>query len=107
MVMLLLYFLGVVKMSTSEAAKIKLYSKLSKILHETWDPIGVFGIPSSESEYNAYLPRLDKMLTEGISSKELFDYLFEIETKQMGLEGNAKNIHSVIEKLKLLKYKSD
>jgi hypothetical protein len=53
-----------------------------------WDPIGVRDIPGAEDEYDAYIPEIYSLLVNQSSEKEIFAYLWQLETEHMGLTGN-------------------
>src|SRR5687768_14928148 len=63
-------------------------SRLREIGWAKWDPIGVggpeYGWPADE--YDSYLLNAAGQLWNGKSVEDVANYLFEIETKDMGLE---------------------
>jgi hypothetical protein len=68
------------------------------LLHE-WDPIGVSDVPEAQDEYDSYIPGIHKMLISRSTEQEVSDYLWEIETKHMGLLGNRRHTEAVAGKL--------
>ncbi len=59
-------------------------------LHFDWDPIGISGHGDQMGEYDGYVPRLCDLLREHASEKEVFAYLWTVETVSMGLQGNRE-----------------
>ncbi len=83
------------------------------IIHHEWDPIGVADYSDEMGEYDGYIPSLLNMLEKGCTQKELFDYLWEIETVSMGLDGDKKmtekissRLHSLSSKISMANKKS-
>lgn len=82
------------------SAKAKVIQKvIHEILMKEWDPIGVAGIPEAQSEYDAYISEVYRLLSRRASAKELFDSLWWIETEHMGLRGNRQRTQKVAEHL--------
>jgi hypothetical protein len=51
-----------------------------------WDPIGVKDEPAAQDEYNTYVDKAYVMLMhESASIEQITDYLYGIETENMGL----------------------
>ncbi len=63
-------------------------ARIREALMHDWDPIGVREIPEAADEYDAYVAELRAMLVQGRSEAELFEYLWELETEHMGLQGD-------------------
>jgi hypothetical protein len=78
----------------------EMINKLRKALIEDWDPIGVALIPGAHDEYDAYIQELCKLLLNDPSEKEIFDYLWMLETEYMGLEGDKLNAKKFAKKIK-------
>ena len=56
-----------------------------------WDPIGVRDEPNAQDEYDAYIGKVYAMLMdEHASTDEIFEYLYGIATKRMGLRETAE-----------------
>jgi len=55
-----------------------------------WDPIGVKEIAEAKGEYDAYVPAMVGLLMKRKSADEIFDYLWWLETEQMGLSGDPR-----------------
>ena len=53
-----------------------------------WDPIGVNKMSGPDDEYDAYVPKRSELLLSNCSEAEVFDFLWLLETKQMGMTGN-------------------
>lgn len=78
----------------------------SILLHE-WDPIGVADVPEARDEYDSYVPGIYKMLISRRDEKDIFDYLWEIETEHMGLFGNRGHTEAISKKLARLRERID
>ncbi|MEM7174369.1 MAG: hypothetical protein AAF443_00360 [Chlamydiota bacterium] len=65
-----------------------IYKKIRKILLNDWDPIGIQGIPEAQDEYDNYVPLVYGLLISRKSEDEIFNYLYQLETEQMGLSSN-------------------
>jgi hypothetical protein len=61
---------------------------VQQALIKEWDPIGVGAIPEAQDEYGAYAPKIAEMLLAQKPRKEVLDYLWWLETEQIGLTGN-------------------
>lgn len=77
----------------------KLQPIVKEILLHEWDPIGVANIPLADDEYDNYVPQVCKLLIEKSDFEKISDYLWKVETEQMGLPGNRDNIRIVSHKL--------
>jgi hypothetical protein len=84
-----------------ERAK-RYHAAIKRTLLNEWDPIGVSDVPEAEDEYDSYVPGIHKMLVSRSTAQEVFDYLWDIETKHMGLLGNRSHTEAVAGKLVLL-----
>jgi hypothetical protein len=61
----------------------RLFQLVRHVLFWDWDPIGVNFNAFVEDEYDAHVPRICRLLQEGINESELADELFQLETTQM------------------------
>ncbi len=61
---------------------------VQQALIKEWDPIGVGAIPEAQDEYGSYAPKIAEMLLAQKPRKEVLDYLWWLETEQIGLTGN-------------------
>lgn len=77
----------------------KIHQAIHKALIEEWDPIGVSSIPEAEDEYDLYIPTIYKFLIAKKDKEELFDYLWWLETKHMGLIGDRQRTDKFAERL--------
>lgn len=66
------------------------YNQLREAIHYKWDPIGVMDYSSEMGEYDSYIPALYDLLKKGATQKEIFDYLWAVETDSIGLEGDRE-----------------
>ena len=67
---------------------------IDEILHYMWDPIGVAGTPEARDEYAGYV---GKVLAYALEENEpaIHQYLREMETKHMGVAGDASRCADV------------
>lgn len=75
------------------------HEKIAKILLKDWDPIGIQNIAEAYDEYDSYVPIIYKLLISKKDSDEIFEYLWWIETEQMGLCGNRELTKNIAKKL--------
>ena len=80
----------------------QLHRKIHVILMEDWDPIGVRGIPEAKDEYDAYASNVYRLLIHRAPEVELFEYLWWVETKHMGLPGDRQRTQIIARKLRSL-----
>jgi hypothetical protein len=66
----------------------RILQKINELLLKEWDPIGVAETPGAEDEYSQYAEFIHKIIQGSSSHRELFAYLWELETEHMGLKGN-------------------
>jgi hypothetical protein len=64
------------------------YKALKTLIMEEWDPIGVKHMPEAQDEYDSYLYLLLGMILRNASETAIFNYLSDLETQHMGLNGN-------------------
>lgn len=72
-------------MSNSE-----LYRTVREAMMKQWDPIGVASLKGAEDEYDSYVPLLCDLLLLDVSRECLFELLWSLETRYMGLSGNRQ-----------------
>lgn len=65
-----------------------LHKAIHAILMKEWDPIGVSGEPGAEDEYDHYIPKLARLVQEKANPEVIAQYLFRIERKSIGLQGD-------------------
>jgi hypothetical protein len=75
---------------------------IKSILLRDWDPIGVSQFPEAQDEYDTYVPEVYRMLSRRAEVLEVFEYLFWLETKHMGLSGNRPKTEKIAERLAAL-----
>ncbi|GAB4163496.1 MAG: hypothetical protein Tsb009_40000 [Planctomycetaceae bacterium] len=68
----------------------ELYETVRRAVHFDWDPIGVSDLTDQMGEYDSYVPGLCDLLGKNASEKEVFDYLWTVETESIGLQGNRE-----------------
>lgn len=74
-----------------------LYNKIDEILWLEWDPIGINDMEGPRDEYCGYIPELINLKMKNVKELEISNFLFEIETINMGLFGNKENCEKVAE----------
>ena len=67
-----------------------LYEMVRKAVHTEWDPLGVADLTGAMGEYDSYVSGLCSLLRGYPSEKEVFDYLWTVETESIGLEGDRE-----------------
>lgn len=75
------------------------FPRIRRLLMAEWDPIGVADVQEAEDEYDSYIPRIHALLVSGASATFLFDYLWDVETQQMGLSGDRESTRRAAERL--------
>ncbi len=75
--------------------------KISKVLWEQWDPIGVNDEPNARDEYDGYIRSIYTLLVQGASDAEIAALLRQHEIVNMGLRGSSQeHLQSVVEALR-------
>lgn len=64
-----------------------------------WDPIGVSNLPETQDEYLHYSESIYKIVSHSKDYCDLFEYLWFLETKHMGLDGNYEKTLDFSKKL--------
>lgn len=82
----------------AEKAK-EAHAAIKQILLKEWDPIGVSEFPEAQDEYDAYVSEVYRLLSRRVGSREVFDYLWWLETAHMGLCGNRQRTEKIAERL--------
>ena len=81
-----------------------LLGKLRKIVPQHWDPIGIADEAEEyqiEDEYDAYLPEILSLIKNNALENDIFNVLWEIETSDIGLQGDRKNTECFAAKCKI------
>ncbi len=86
-------------MSNRKQKATEIQEKIRQVLLRDWDPIGVRDMTGPEDEYDAYIGGVYRLLASGASEHQITDYLYQIETNRMGLDGNREGLKDVAEKL--------
>jgi hypothetical protein len=76
-----------------------LYESVRRAVHTDWDPIGVAQLCNEMGEYDSYVPGLCELLSKRSSEKEIFDYLWTVETQSLGLEGDRQSTEQFAKRL--------
>ena len=77
-------------------------ASIKRILLTEWDPIGISEFPEAQDEYDAYVSEVYWLLSRRTGVREIFDYLWWLETKHMGLCGDRQRTEKIAEKLTTL-----
>ena len=77
----------------------ELYRQIDEILQQDWDPIGINDAINIRDEYCGYIPQVFNLKLQGAEKKKIADYLYEMETINMGTNGNKQNCEFVAEKI--------
>ena len=56
------------------------------------DPIGIKDAPEAADEYDGYVDEICLVLTSMRNRKQLLDYLWSLETENMGLTGDREGV---------------
>jgi hypothetical protein len=80
---------------------------IRKVLLDEWDPIGVADVPEAQDEYDSYIHSIYALLIHHEGERKLFDYLWDIETKDMELYGNRIRTEKVVNSLLRLRQEMD
>jgi len=76
-----------------------LYKQIDEILWTDWDPIGINDSEQARDEYYGYLPHVWRFKLQGSDVETIAQYLFEIETDRMGLNGDIEHCRKVANKI--------
>ena len=72
---------------------------IRRALIEEWDPIGVGEFPEAQDEYDSYVSDVYNLLAARRSKDDIFNYLWELETGHMGLDGDRPATERFAERL--------
>jgi hypothetical protein len=72
---------------------------IRKVLMDQWDPIGVRGVPEAVDEYDPYIGRIYRILSEGESTAEVADLLASVEREEIGVSTSPEVRSHVAAKL--------
>jgi hypothetical protein len=61
---------------------------IREALRLDWDPIGVGHGPEAHDEYDAYAPTIYSLVVGDKSPEEIVEYLWWLETEQIGMLGD-------------------
>jgi hypothetical protein len=86
-------------MSNQKQKAVEIQGRIRQLLLREWDPIGVSGMEGPEDEYDSYLGGVYRLLASGASEHQIIEYLYEIETARMGLDGNRERLKDVAGRL--------
>jgi hypothetical protein len=83
------------KLDAMDDIKKHAHQLIDEILWNDWDPIGVNDVPEARDEYHSYLSKVLDLKMIGADCETIAQYLFQIETSSMGLNGNLENCRRV------------
>lgn len=63
-------------------------NRINELMLKLWDPIGIGDVLGAEDEYAQYVNEIYEIIQNSNDHLELFEYLFELETKHIGLRGD-------------------
>ncbi len=63
-------------------------NNINRLVLEKWDPIGVSNRQEAADEYHQYVHAIYQIIQNSLSYRDLFEYLWELETQYIGLKGN-------------------
>jgi len=76
-----------------------LYKAIDEILWKDWDPIGLNDIEEVRDEYQGYTPHIFSLTIQGADKIKIAKHLYEIETVNMGMNGNKIHCEQIAEKI--------
>jgi hypothetical protein len=76
-----------------------LYKHIDEILWNDWDPIGINDCEEARDEYTGYVFHMLRFKIQNANAEIIAQYLFKIETENMGLSGNIENCRKVADKI--------
>ena len=82
----------------SKGKFLNLYQQIDQILWEYWDPIGI-NDDAPRDEYQGYTPHIFSLTIHGADKVKIAEHLFEIETVNMGMNGNKIHCEKIAEKI--------
>jgi len=68
-----------------------------------WDPIGVAHVPEADDEYDGYVPTIYNMIVGDKAREEIVDYLWWLETEQIGMPGDRGGVEQFADRLLALR----
>jgi hypothetical protein len=77
----------------------EIYNLLDELLWKEWDPIGVNDIEDVRDEYQSYTPAIFSFKINGADKVKIGEYLYKIETINMGLQGNKFRCEEIAQKI--------
>ncbi len=83
------------------------HDAICRILLHEWDPIGVADIPEAQNEYDMYAGGVAGILMRGEPKEKLIEYLWTVETGNMGLGGDRSRVDSIADRLLRLRGEID
>ena len=76
-----------------------LYKQIDEILWHDWDPIGINDKENIRDEYYGYIPQIFSLKIQGVDKNKIAEYLYEMETVNIGTDGNKQNCEFVAQKI--------
>jgi len=69
------------------------------VLLREWDPIGVADVPEAQDEYDSYVGQIYGLLVRHEPRHKLIDFLWWVETENMGLCGRRPHTEAIADRL--------
>ena len=77
----------------------ELYKQIDEILWQDWDPIGINDEENIRDEYCVYVTKVFSLKIHGADKNKIAEYLYEMETINIGTNGNNQNCEFVAQKI--------
>lgn len=75
------------------------HERIENAFIEDWNPLCLKNDEDTRKKYYSYASTVYKLLLFHKSEKEIFDYLWSVETEKMGLKGNKEKTKEFVKKL--------
>ena len=72
---------------------------IREALWSEWDPIGVGHVPEAHGEYDTYAPSIYNLVVGDKHRDEIVDYLWWLETEQIGMPGDREGVERFADRL--------
>jgi hypothetical protein len=73
-------------MTAKEERAREIQRSIAQVLLRNWDPIGVANEPEAQSEYDAYVGGVYRLIASGATARGLAEHLARIEADQLGFQ---------------------
>lgn len=79
--------------------QINIYKAIDEILWKDWDPIGINDNENCRDEYQGYVSHIYNLIIHDADKTKITNHLLEIETINMGMEGNKNHCEEIAKKI--------